>query len=426
MVNLLQNKKNVIVFIFFLCYRLFKGHSAPVHRTHFMHCKPQVCSFSDDKTVKIWDIPTEKNLITYSDHNDYIRAGATCLSMPDIILSGGYDGIIRMYDCRTENEILNVNHGSPVESLLFLPSGGIFLTAGGTQIKIWDSIAGGKQLGSISQHHKTITCLKLASDNKRLLSSSLDRHVKVYDVATFQTVYTLNFPNAVLSLGVSKNDDTLVAGLVDGLVSVSRREEKNEENPQKKISSFRYSSTSYPASVDNVISEIKLEKEAKYDRHLRKFEYSKALDDVLLPYIANKFPEITVSVIQELIRRRAFDKALSGRGEKCLTQTLRFITRNITDYRFTKVLINAAHIFIDIYEDLLNTFPPEVGKLLIDLYKVLNQEIELSNDLAEIQGMMNMLLASQVNVDDTNVNERKGHDLIPSADAQKNLILTIS
>lgn len=391
-----------------------------------MHSKPHICSFSDDKTVKVWDIPTEKNIITYNGHNDYVRAGTTCLTLPDIILSGGYDNIVRMYDCRTENEVLEVNHGSPVESVLFLPSGGVFLTAGGTQIKIWDSIAGGKLLGSISQHHKTITCLRLASDNKRLLSSSLDRHVKVYDVATFQTVHTLDFPNAVLSLGISKNDDTLVAGLVDGLVSVCRREETDKEVGKKKISSFRYSAASYPISVDSVVSELKHEKETKYDRHLRKFEYSKALDAVLLPYVATKHPEVTVSLIQELIRRRALDKAIIGRDKKCLTQILRFITRNITDYRFTRILIGAANIFIDTYEDSLNTFPPEVGKILVDLNQVLNQELQLSNSLAEIQGMMSMLLASQITVSETTDNDKKGHDLIPSADAQKNLVLTIS
>lgn len=128
-----------------------------------MHSKPQICSFSDDKTVKIWDIPTETNLVTYTGHTDYVRAGATCLAVPDIILSGGYDGIIKMYDCRIENKVFSVNHGSPIESLLFLPSGGIFLSAGGTEIKIWDAIAGGKLLGSICLHHKTVTCLRLVS-----------------------------------------------------------------------------------------------------------------------------------------------------------------------------------------------------------------------------------------------------------------------
>ncbi|KAF5296592.1 hypothetical protein FQA39_LY19296 [Lamprigera yunnana] len=184
--------------------RLFKGHTAPVHRTLFCYENAHIASFSDDKTVRIWDIPTEKEIHCYNGHNDYIRAGSVCPIVPDIILSGCYDGEISMYDNRSNKSVLSVNHGSPIESLLFLPTGGIFLSAGGTDIKIWDIIAGGKLLGCISQHHKTITCLRLAMNNKRLLSGSLDRHVKVYDISTFQVAHTIDYPNAILSLGVSK------------------------------------------------------------------------------------------------------------------------------------------------------------------------------------------------------------------------------
>ncbi|KAJ8920421.1 hypothetical protein NQ315_005287 [Exocentrus adspersus] len=402
--------------------RLFKGHSAPVHRTFFMHGKPQICSFSDDKSVKIWDIPTEKDISTFSSHTDYIRAGATCSAAPDIVLSGGYDNVVKMYDTRTEKEVVSVSHGSPIESLLFLPSGGIFLSAGGTDIKIWDAVAGGKLLGSISQHHKTITCLRLASDNKRILSGSLDRHVKVYDVTTFKTVHTLDFPNGILSLGVSKNDDTLVTGLVDGLVSISRREE--EKKPEKKISSYRFASNTHSATLDAIIPELAHDKETKYDHHLRKFEYSKALACVLVPYVANKNPQVTVSVIQELIRRKALHKAYRGQDKKNLMRILQFFVRNIADYRFTRVLIDAANIFIDTYEDSITALPPEIGKLFVDLVQLLNQETELSDDLAELQGMMSMLLACQITtegLDQSNVN-----DLKPSADAQKNLVVTLS
>ncbi|CAG9861017.1 unnamed protein product [Phyllotreta striolata] len=406
--------------------RLFKGHTAPVHRVNFLHGRPQISTFSDDKTVKIWDIPTEKTLITYDGHSDYIRAGATCEALPDIVLSGGYDNKIKMLDIRTENEGITVDHGSPVESLLFLPAGGIFLSAGGTEIKIWDSIAGGRLLGSISQHHKTITCMSLASDNKRLLSGSLDRHVKIYDISTFKTVHTIDYPNAILSMGISKNDDTLVVGLVDGLVSISRREEEKETKPNKKAPSYQYISGIHKPSVDTVVNEVKHEKERKFDHHLRKFEFSKALNSVLVPYVANKNPQITVSLMQELMRRKALEKAYQGRDKKTLMQILKFFIKNITDYRFTRIIIDAANVFLNTYEDSINVLPPEVAKLCMELSQVLKQEAQLLNNLAAVQGMMSMLLASQVsNAEDTITSER-GHNLVPSKDAQKNFVLTVS
>lgn len=61
---------------------------------------------------------------------DYVRAGAISPVSTDIILSGGYDNIVRMYDTRINNSVFNMDHGAPVESVLFLPTGGVFLSAG--------------------------------------------------------------------------------------------------------------------------------------------------------------------------------------------------------------------------------------------------------------------------------------------------------
>lgn len=405
--------------------RLFKGHTAPVHRTYFLHNKPQIASFSDDKSVKIWDIPTEKDILTFNQHTDYVRAGAANPTLPDIVLSGGYDNTVNMFDTRTETVVLSVNHGSPVESLIFLPSGGTFLSAGGTDIKIWDALAGGKLVGSISQHHKTITSLRLASNNKRLLSGSLDRHVKIYDLSTYKVVHTLDYPNAVLSLGVSNNDDTVVAGLVDGLVSIRRmEEEQTQTKPDKKVVSYKHSSHTYPDTVDEVVPLQTIEKQTKHDYYLRKFQFSKALDVVLYPYVMNKTPEITVSVMHELMRRKALDRAFRGRENKSISHILRFFNKYISDYRFTRVLIDALHIFLDVYESSITSFPAEIGLQFVNLNKVLKQEMMLADQLAALQGSMQLLLAgaSAGNY----VSAEKGLQLTPSTEAQKNLVVNLT
>lgn len=110
--------------------RLFSGHKAAVHRTFFTADDIHIASFSDDKTVALWDISSEKQMISFNEHTDYIRAGAVSPVSTDILLSGGYDKYIHMYDTRTNKKILSVNHDASVESLLFLPTGGIFLSAG--------------------------------------------------------------------------------------------------------------------------------------------------------------------------------------------------------------------------------------------------------------------------------------------------------
>lgn len=110
-----------------------------------------------------------------------------------------------------------------MESTLFLPSGGIFISAGGTEVKVWDIFNGGKLLSCMSQHHKTVTSLRLSSNNSRLISASLDRHLKIYDISTFNVVHNIDFPNAILSMAISDNDDILAVGMVDGVISISKR-----------------------------------------------------------------------------------------------------------------------------------------------------------------------------------------------------------
>ena len=51
-----------------------------------------------------------------------------------------------------------------------------------------------------------------------------------------------------------------------------------------------------PREGDIVVKQSKNTKELRHDHFLRKFEYTKALDQVLKPYVQRKFPEYTFSV----------------------------------------------------------------------------------------------------------------------------------
>lgn len=92
--------------------------------------------------------------------------------------------------------------------------------------------------------------------------------------------------------------------MVDGLVSVSRRETKvlPTQRERQRVS-YKYVSDQrdFPAA-DIVVREASGDVMSKCDAFLRKFQYSRALDSVLLPYVVNKNPHVTVSILQELMR----------------------------------------------------------------------------------------------------------------------------
>ncbi|XP_017877028.1 U3 small nucleolar RNA-associated protein 15 homolog [Ceratina calcarata] len=406
--------------------RLFSGHKAAVHRTFFTADNLHIASFSDDKTTILWDIPSEKQVISFNEHSDYIRAGAVSPISKDIFLSGGYDKQIHMYDTRTSQKILSVTHEAPVESLLFLPMGGIFLSAGGTEIRVWDALAGGRLLAKIGQHHKTVTCLKIASNGYRIVSGSLDRHVKIYDSGTYKTVHSFDYPNAILSIGISPNDETIVAGMVDGLISVKRREENvKNEKPQRKKVSYRHSGKNlHTPQVNIVVHREMKEIMSKHDTCLRKFEYSKALDCVMMNYVVNKTPHVTVALMQELIRRQGLKQALSARDGKSLVNIIKFLNRHIGSVQFGRVLLYVANVLMDIYEDHLDELAAEPRKMFSILASKLEEEENLILALSELQGKLHMILSAAETVPPTPAKDALTFE--PSTAAQKNLILSIA
>lgn len=368
-----------------------------VHRTFFSKDQIKVLSFSDDKSVCLWDIATEEKIASFFEHSDYVRAGAPSPVTPEIILSGGYDHAVKLYDCRSHETIMSVNHGSPVESTLFLPSGGLFISAGGTEIKVWDIFNGGKLLANISQHHKTVTTLLLASNNSRLLSASLDRHVKVYDISTFKVVHNIDFPNAVLSMAVAEHDDVLAAGMIDGVISIRKREQPNRQSGEKK-GLFKFApdhvqTKDVNATVDMFVSDPKTKTEPESDKFLKKMQFGKALQSVLKTYTVTKYPEKTIAVIQELLRRKVLHVAMFDLDEKRIGALLRFFVKNLGETRFTRTIIDAANVFIDVYENQVQFFSESNLWLYKSLQKELKDEIEVCKTVSELEGAISLLLA---------------------------------
>ncbi|KAJ2949513.1 hypothetical protein O0L34_g15435 [Tuta absoluta] len=405
--------------------RVFNGHTAPVHRTHFTKDQVKVLSFSDDKSVCLWDIATEAKVATFSEHTDYVRAGAPSPISPEIILSGGYDHAVKLYDCRSNETVMSVNHGSPVESTLFLPSGGLFISAGGTEIKVWDIFNGGKLLANISQHHKTVTTLRLASNNSRLMSASLDRHVKIYDISTFKVVHNIDFPNAVLSLAVSEHDDVLAVGMVDGVISIRKREQPSHQTGEKQ-GLFKFAPdhiTVDSSTIDTVVSKEKKIIEPECDKLLRMNKFSKALVTVLKTIVTTKTPEKTVSVIQEMLRRKVLHIAMSGLDEQRIGALLKFFVKNLGETRFTRTIIDAANVFIDVFENEVKFFSEQNIWQYKLLQKQLREEIEVCKKVSELEGAIGLLLAG-AQVDSSN-NLDLGESLLPSAKAMKDIVIDV-
>lgn len=138
-------------------------------------------------------------------------------------VSGSYDHTVKIWDTRTRQATITHDHGFAVEDVLVLPSGGLIVSAGDNQIKVWDVLAG-KLLHCFSNHQKAITSLALDSTGSRLLSASLDHHVKFYDISSFSVTHSMKYEQPVMCVGLSPDNRALAVGMADGTLSIKRME----------------------------------------------------------------------------------------------------------------------------------------------------------------------------------------------------------
>ena len=98
-----------------------------------------------------------------------------------MIIAGGLDGVVRLWDTETGEEIRTINaHLGAVNSLAFDPSGKRFATSGADhKARIWD-LASGEQVLEV-QHDQWIANAAFSPDGKHLATAGWDYVAKVWD-----------------------------------------------------------------------------------------------------------------------------------------------------------------------------------------------------------------------------------------------------
>ncbi|NXT49617.1 UTP15 protein, partial [Pluvianellus socialis] len=340
-----------------------------------------------------------------------------------VLFVGSYDHTVKLFDARMKSSVMTIDHGQPVESVLLFPSGGLLVSAGGRYVKVWDVLKGGQLLVSLKNHHKTVTCLCLNSSGQRLLSGSLDRHVKIYSTTSYKVVHSFNYATSILSLALSPEDETIVVGMTNGVLNVKHRKpEERKEKSQKRQPAYRTyvkGRTYMPKQEDFCVSKPVKRVLRKYDKLLKSFQSSKALDAVLEPPIRLYTPEVTVAVMQELHRRGTLRSALAGRDEKQINLLLTFVARRVIEPRFTPVLVTVADMITDIYQPVVGQ-SAIVDRQFLKLQEAIGKEIDYQEELLEVLGMMDTLFATFTQKKATYLDEKKSNGLTETTETNMN------
>lgn len=128
----------------------------------------------------------------------------------------------------------------------------------------------------------------------------------------------------------------------------------------------------------------------EYDKLLKAFKYSAALDSVLRKQVP---PTISFSLIHELIHRDGLKAALAGRDDVLLEPVLRLLLKYTTDPRFGDIVCTIASIVIEMYRPVLGQ-APLIDSLFLRLRKKVIAEIRFQNELIKTSGTLAMIFSS--------------------------------
>ena len=286
----------------------------------------------------------------------------------------------------------------------------------------------GKILNAITAHSKTITSLCRDASATHLLSGSLDRSVKAYELSTGQVVGVIKYDAPVLCIALSPMNTHLVAGTTDSCLTVRRKKvgqanasasaagSSGEKDPLA-LSAFGKPGQVAPVSAgatgtaddgprpgtyryflrgrrhaaqsgDVVVNKPNSAKLAGFDKALKRFRYHDALDAAL----ADGSPEVVVSVVEELVQRNGLRISLQGRDQSTLQPLIGFLARQITQPPWAPTLIGVANLLLDMYAPVLGQ-SAAIDELFQKLRGTVESEMRLQAELAQLLGAMDVLLA---------------------------------
>ncbi|GAB4305105.1 MAG: hypothetical protein Fur0025_47100 [Oscillatoriaceae cyanobacterium] len=182
---------------------------------------PEVTGESDGVGGDNWQL-----IHTIKGHKDGINSVAVS---PDggMVASGDRDNTIKIWQLPTGKEIRTINGPdwfASVNSLAFSPNGKYLAAALADSIAIWQPNTG-TEIRHIPANTESVSTLTFTPDSQLLISGDTNGNIKIWHWQTGQetTVIDADF-EAVLALSISPNGQTIASGGQDAIVKLWRLE----------------------------------------------------------------------------------------------------------------------------------------------------------------------------------------------------------
>lgn len=371
-------------------------------------------SGSDDATVRLWDLTSQKCLRTFEDAGDYVRAQSQSPTSKHIWLAGSYDRQARLYDVRKDNPLIcELDHGSQIDDVAILPGGLRAVTVGGTCVKVWDLLSGRVEY-RVSNHAKAVTSCVVHPDNDRLITAGLDGQVKVLSLATFKVCAAMYYQGAIVSLGISPDGKRIGTGTMEGDAEIRVARDFKSDLPYAppdgglKVKPFegwgggfakrnaprgpkpgtrRYfhrGAFSKPDEDDVVVGTFNRSRSGRlYDKYLRSFSYGLALSAAA----ETRSAPVIISVVEELASRQGLQAAVTSCSETSIVGCMTTIMKNIDLPQYSARLTDLLNIILDLRGEEIGA-SDDLCELQNKIFVKVKHQVKMSKDLQEVEGLL--------------------------------------
>ncbi|MEK9670912.1 MAG: c-type cytochrome [Rhodospirillaceae bacterium] len=204
------------------------GHEGPVTSASFFPDGKHAVTTSDDRRAIIWNVQTGKSERRLEGHRHKVMAAAVS-SDGALVATGSWDMTVHIWDAATGKSIRVIDLRTPVNDVAFVAGGAggkeKWLAAGGHdgKITLW-RVADGKFEGVLEGHVRGISKMSASSDGRRLVSASIDRTIRLWDVPGMKELKVLQHSDdragQVYSTDISPDGRRALSAGKDGRIMV--------------------------------------------------------------------------------------------------------------------------------------------------------------------------------------------------------------
>ena len=171
----------------------YRGHTGRVNAVAWSPDSTHIASGSRDKSVRVWNVATGGNMVTYQGHTGFGASVQAVIWSPDgtYIASGSHDKTVQIWKASTGLHINTLRSGSDHINALAWSFDDKHIVSGSEEQKvyIWDT-ATGRVVFTYRGHSWSVKSVAYSPEGRYIVSGGEDQTVQVWNATSGETLTT--------------------------------------------------------------------------------------------------------------------------------------------------------------------------------------------------------------------------------------------